>query len=59
MSEEFFEPITETDERFLQIFEIRKKIRKLERKARDTVDNSELLVERKKLLTDLEQIKEA
>ena len=59
LSEEFFEPITETDERFLQIFEIRKKIRKIERKARDVVDNSDMLVERKKLLAELEQIKEA
>ena len=54
LSEEFFEPITETDERFLQIFEIRKKIRKIEKKAKDLVDNSELLVERKKLLAELE-----
>lgn len=57
-SEEFFEAITETDERFLEIFNIRKKIRKIERKAKDTVDNSELLKERKKLLAELEQLKE-
>ena len=58
MSEEFFEAITETDERFLRIFEIRKKIRKIERKAKDTVDNSEMLEERKKLLAELEKVKE-
>jgi hypothetical protein len=57
-SEEFFEAITETDERYLEIFNIRKKIRKVERKAKDTVDNSELLVERKKLMTELECLKE-
>lgn len=49
-AEEFFEAITETDERYLEIFEIRKKIRKIERKAKDTLDNSEMLAERKNLL---------
>lgn len=58
LSEEFFEAITETDERYLVIFDLRKKIRKLERKAKDTLDNSELLIERKKLLAELEQLKE-
>ena len=50
MSEEYFEVVTETDERFLKIFEIRKKIRKIENKAKDTVDNSDMLEERKKLM---------
>ena len=56
-SEENFIPITETDERYLELLKLKKKIRKVEIQAKTVLDNTELLVERKKLMADLDELK--